>query len=154
MNLVHLLTFLHITFVVLALGMMVFPGILLQQIASSGDVAAIRTAFRIGMYHGPAGFVLLGIGALFGLAAAVIAHFSLQSGWLSAAYAAVVLLVFFGVAVHRRHEASIYAAASSGRNDAGETCIKLARSPVQSMTNAISGFIWLFAIYDMVTKPF
>ena len=154
MNLVSVMTFLHVTFVVLALGIMVFPGILLRQIAASGDVATIRNAFRIGMYHGPVGGVLLVIGALLGLGAASVAHFSLTSGWISAAYLVVILIVLFGVTFHRQQEVGILAAASSGRPDAGEECIRLARSPAQLVLNFISFFAWVFAIYDMVAKPF
>ena len=154
MNLVQVLTFFHVTFVVLALGFMVFPGILLNQIAASGDVAAIRTAFRVGMYHGRVGGALLGIGVLFGFGVASIAHFPLLSGWLIAAYVAVLALVFLGIAFHQRHEAAIFAAASSGRTEAGADCIKLAGSAAAMVLNSISGLVWLFAIFDMIVKPF
>ena len=154
MNLAHVIEFFHVSFVVLALGIMVFPGILLRQIAASGDVAAIRTAYRIGMYHGRAGAALLGIGILFGLGTASLGHFPLTSGWLSAAYVAVVLIVFFGVAYHQRNEGAIFAAASSGREDASAECIRLAASPAHMILNSISALVWLFAIFDMIVKPF
>lgn len=154
MNLIHVVTFFHITFMMLALGMTVFPGILLQQIAAGGDVATIRNAFRIGMYHGRVGGMFVGIAVIFGFWGAALAHFPLSSGWLIAAYLVVVVLVAFGVAVHYRHEARIFEAASSGRADAGDECIGLAKSPTQQVLNSISGLIWLFAIYDMVAKPF
>jgi hypothetical protein len=153
-NLIPLLTFFHITFFMFALGMTIFPGILLQQIASTGDVAAIRTAFRVGMYHGRVGGMLVGIGVLLGFGLAAAAHISLLSGWLIAVYVVVIVLTVFGVAVHARHEASILEAASSGRADAGEECIRLARLPAQQVLNVISLLIWIFAIYDMVAKPF
>jgi len=154
MNPTQAIEFLHVTFVVLALGMMIFPGILLRQIALTGDVAAIRTAYRVGMYHGRVGALLLGIGVIFGLGTAAFAHFPLTSGWLSAAYVAVVLIVILGVAFHQRHEAAILAAAAGGGQDAGAECVRLARSPAPMVLNITSVLVWLFAIFDMIVKPF
>jgi hypothetical protein len=153
-NLVQAMTFLHVTFIVASIGMTVFPGILLQQIALSGDAAAITRAFRLGMYHGRVGGILLVVAVIFGFGAASLAHFPLSSGWLIAGYAAVVINIALGVFVHARHEAEVYAAASTGAPDAGEACIRLSRRPVVSVVNAVSGLTWLFALYAMVTKPF
>ena len=154
MNLVSLMAFLHITFVFFALGIMMFAGILLQQIALSGDAPAIRTAFRVGMYHGRVGGLLLFAGVVFGFATASLDHFPLQTGWLIAAYIAVLLIAFLGVAFHQRHEMAIFDAASSGRDDAGAECIRLAKRQDAMVLNLISSLIWVFAIYDMVAKPF
>jgi hypothetical protein len=153
-NVAQWMVFFHVLFIVAAIGVTVFPGLLLGQIAMTGDAAAIAKAYGRGMYHGRVGGLLLIIAVLFGFAAASMSHFPLTSGWLIAGYAAVIINIITGAFLHSRHEAEIYAAATSGKPDAGAECARLARRPVVGITNAVSGIVWLFAIFAMVMKPF
>lgn len=145
--------FLHVVFVAIALGTVVFPGILLQRIALSGDVAAIRTAYGVGRFHGQIGAVFLVVGVLAGFWAAHTLTIPLGSAWLITAYIAVALLIVLGAFFHGPHEQRIYAVASSDRQDAGAECARLARSPGLMIANVLSGVAWLVAFFVMVVRP-
>ena len=146
------LVFLHALLMIVALGLIIFPGILLQQIALSGDVDAIRKAYQLGKYHGPLGTGLFALGVIVGFVTAGQLTIPLASTWLVVAYVAVGIILFIGLFFHRTHEGRILAAASTGRDDAGAECIRIAKSPLAAVANTVSGLAWIVALYAMIVK--
>lgn len=147
------LVFLHAILMIAALGLIVFPGILLQQIALSGDAGTIRKAYQVGRYHGPLGTGLLALGIVAGFFAAGQLTITLGTTWLVVAYVAVGIILLVGLFFHRTHEERILAAASTGEDNAGAECRRIARSPFAMIANTVSGIAWIVALYVMIVKP-
>jgi uncharacterized membrane protein len=147
--------FLHVLFAFAAIAFLVVPGLMLEMAARTRDVPFIRRAFQLGKFHGQIGGPLALLAAIVGLIVARRYGFPLNSGWLIAAYIAFAIVMILGIGYHARREIRIGTLAQASPEAAPSAELAAAiDDPMSGPLNGVSGLLWIFLIWLMVSKPF
>jgi hypothetical protein len=148
-----ILKFLHVGSMFLATALAVGPIVLLVLILRSGDVTAIRRAFRFSERLSRVGGVSYGLGVLFGIATALNGGIALTTPWLVSAYALLGLLVIANLYADRWMHHVHVAAEAAGDGAVSLDLDRWRRSdaPLWSLVAAIA--LTLMLVFVMVVKP-
>lgn len=150
-----LILVLHVLAVVIAFGILVFPGLLFERIAEKGDVRTIRNVFGIGVARVKFGAPLLILGALLGVWLAYSAGYSLSAGWLVASYLSFIALVAIGIGYHSRWERHVYGLAMASPENQPSADLQAAiEKRSKSPLGYVSLLLFIFIMYLMSAKPF
>ena len=147
--------FLHIASMFMYVGMAVGTDFLLHRIARSGDVRAIRIAFRLfrSIELIVPGFFVLGI--LFGLTTAFTGGFNFVAPWLIIAYTLVVMMFISGGAIGGVWIQKVEAAAATSPDNSPSPELQDLIHDRTSEYAMWFGILLIVAIvFDMVVKPF
>lgn len=147
--------FVHVLFAFAAIALLVVPGLMLEMVAHTRDVALIRRLYALGSFHGRIGGPLALLTAVVGFIVAWQLGIPLNSGWLIAAYVAFVLVMALGIGYHTRRELSIAALAkASPENAASPELVAAIDDRMATPMNWLSALLWAAIIWLMVAKPF
>lgn len=147
--------FLHVLLAFVTIALLVVPGLMLEMVARTRDVAFIRRMYALGSFHGRLGGPLAILTAIVGFVVAWRYGIPLNSGWLLTAYVTFVIVVAIGVGYHTRRELLIVRLAQASPVDAPSPELTAAiddRSATPMFW--VSGLLWAFLIWLMVAKPF
>jgi uncharacterized membrane protein len=146
-------TFLHILSMFSAITVIVGAELLAITAIRRRDREMLRVYFRIGERADIVGMVLLVLGIVFGLVAAMTIGWDLLSGWLVIAYVLVVLTVVVGFS-SAPYLARLKAALPVRDDETADPALDaLLRSPRLPLTSAASIVLTALLIADMVFKP-
>ena len=146
--------FLHVVFIVAAFAIVVGGGAMPRLVARSRDVRAIRVVFRAWMGYSNLIAPLFGLGALLGIATALVFRFDLLQPWLVISYVLVVIALVLGAGLDARwHGRVLTAALASPDEQPSEELEAALRDPIGLF--AYWGLVALTAalLFDMVVKP-
>lgn len=153
-----LFKYLHIVTMFSAVGIAVGSELLLHRVAASGDLVAVRVAFRMAKPLQAAIPLLFLLGLAFGLVAAVTGAFDLLAPWLLIAYAIFVVAMAIGAIVqspwvNRVAEAASASPSTSGGEPSPELT-RLLHDPLPRYAMYASWLLIIAIVFVMVVKPF
>ena len=127
----------------------------MQRVVRSGDVRTIRIIFSMAKPLGIAVPVLLSIGGVFGLIAAIEIGFGLADPWLIISYVVFAIAMVAGGAVQGPWSEKVAKAANVSPDDAPSPELqRLLRDQKAKYASWILDLLILVIIYVMVVKPF
>ena len=147
--------FLHVILAFTAIALLVVPGLMLEMVARTRDVAFIRRMYALGSFHGRIGGPFAVLTAIAGFIVAWRLEIPLNAGWLLAAYVVFILVMAIGIGYHSRRELQIAALAQASPVDTPSP--ELAAVIDDRMTTPmlwVSALLWIALIWLMVAKPF
>lgn len=147
--------FLHVLLAFAAVALLVVPGLMLEMVAHTRDVAFIRRMYELGSFHGRIGGPLALLTAIVGFIVAWRLAIPLTAGWLIAAYVVFVLVMAIGIGYHTRRELRIAGLAQASPVDAPSPELAAAIDDRMASPMAwLSALLWAGLIWLMVAKPF
>ena len=149
----QLWTFLHILSMFSAITVIVGAELLANVAIRRRDLGMLRAYFRLGAKADQIGMVLLVLGIVFGVMAAVTVGWDLLTGWLVVAYVLVALTLavgFSSVPYLGRLEAALPETDEVSPSPELES---LLRSPTPLVTSGTTIVLTALIIADMVFKP-
>jgi hypothetical protein len=146
------LKFLHVGSMFLATAFAVGPIVVFVLILRTGDIAAIRRAFRFAEPVSRLGGVSYGLGVLFGIVTAINGGIALTTPWLLTGYGFLALLIATNLYADRWMRRVHLAAESAAEGPSAELdAWRQAAGPVWSLAAAI--VMTLAIVFVMVVKP-
>lgn len=147
-----ILKFLHVGSMFVATALAIGPIAVFVLVLRSGDLAAIRRAFRYAEGVSRAGGVAYGLAVIFGIVTALNGGIDLSASWLVIAYGLLAALIMTNLYADRWLKAVARAAEASSNAPSPELMRWVrARSPAWSL--AAAGTITLAIVFVMVVKP-
>jgi uncharacterized membrane protein len=147
--------FLHVILAFTTIALLIVPGIMLEMVAHTRDVALIRRMYAIGQFHAKIGGPLSFLTAIVGFIAAWLLSIPLNSGWLIAAYVLFVIVAALGIGYHMRREQRIAALAQASPDGAPSPKLTAVIDDRMAMPLSwLSALLWAAIIWLMVAKPF
>ncbi len=147
--------FLHVLLAFTAIALLVVPGLMLENVAHTRDVALIKRMYALGSFHGRIGGPLALLTAVVGFVVAWQLGIPLNSGWLIAAYVVFVLVMALGIGYHARREMRIASLAQASPENAPSPELAAAIDDRLAIPMSwLSGLLWAVLIWLMVAKPF
>ena len=147
--------FLHVLLAFTAIALLVVPGLMLEMVARTRDVAFIRRMYALSSFHGRIGGPMALLTAIVGFVVAWRYGIPLNSRWLVAAYVAFILVMALGIGYHTRRELRVAALAQASPVDAPSPELAAAIDDrLATPMSWLSGLLWVALIWLMVVKPF
>jgi hypothetical protein len=155
MSFANIFIFLHVFTMFLGVALSIGAGLVLQRVAATGNVAAIRTTFGAVASIGRAAPMVFGVGLLLGIIAAIVAQFNLLAPWLIIAYVLSAASSYLGAGVIGKWAASVGRAAATNQGEAPAPELRqlIGDRQVAQAMYANAAIIALI-IFVMVFKPF
>ncbi len=150
-----LFIFLHIVTMFLAVALSVGPGLILQRIAATENVSAIRTAFGAALPLARITPMVYGVGFLLGIVAAIVASYNLLAPWLLISYVLFVISSVLGGRVTNGWVANVGRAAAMDQGDTPSAELKQLLHAQGAQPGLIANLVVIaLIIVMMVFKPF
>ncbi len=148
-------TFLHIFTMFLGVTWSIGSALILQRVAATKNVAAIRTTFGVAMPIGRASPMVFGVGLLLGIVAAIATPFNLLEPWLIISYLLAAASSYLSAGIVGKWAASVGRAAAMNQGDAPSSELQqlIGDRQVAQAIYANAAIIALI-IFVMVFKPF
>jgi uncharacterized membrane protein len=146
--------FLHVLLAFTTIAFLIVPGLMLEMVARTRDVALIRRMYALGSFHGRLGGPLAFVTAIVGFIVAWQMGIPLNASWLIVAYAAFVLVVALGIGYHSRRELRIAALAQASPDAASPELGTAIDDRLATPLSWVSALLWAVIIWLMVAKPF
>ncbi len=150
-----LFIYLHIITMFLAVALSVGPGLILQRIAATENVPAIRAAFGAAQPLGRIAPMVYGVGFLLGIIAAIVASYNLLKPWLLISYVLFVISSVLGARVTNGWVANVSRAAETNSGDTPSAELKQLLHNKGAQQGLIANLVVIaLIIVMMVFKPF
>ncbi len=150
-----LFIFLHIVTMFTAVALSLGVQLIVYRVATTGNVAAIRTAFGVAQPIGRAAPMVYGVGFLFGLIAAITGSFNLLAPWLLISYVLFVISSVISVRSVGGWMAQVGRAAALNQGDAPSTELQGLLHDKRATQGMIANLVVVAVIIAlMVFKPF
>ncbi len=147
--------YLHILTMFTATAVAIGPHFIMRAVSRSGNLAAIKTYFGAAKPFGPKVPMLFGLGALFGIIAAVTSGWDLLRPWLLIAYAIFIVLTVIGVRLVAPWNMRVGKAAAMNQGDTPSAELQAAINDPAIDTAFLIDVIGIaLVLVDMVFKPF
>jgi hypothetical protein len=155
MDLVHLLLFLHITLIFVAISASYGPELLMRLAYVSGQIATLRGVQLATDRLGPAVPILYLAAGLFGLLTAINFGYDLLAPWLVIAYVLFALAMVTGLLGNRTFAIRLGARLATTPDGPLTPEIRELFSSRGHVALEVFDFFWIPAlVFDMVVKPF
>ena len=154
MGLGGIFIFLHIFTMFVAVALSVGTALMLQRVAATSNVTAIRTTFGAAAPLARTTSMVYGVGMLLGFIAAIVAQFNLLAPWLIITYVLVAVSMYINSRIVGKWAANVGRAAAANQGDAPSPEMQQLFS-AKTATQATYANIVIIAliVFVMVFKP-
>ncbi len=155
MSFATIFIFLHIFTMFLAVALSIGSSLVLQRVAATGNVAAIRTTFGAAAPIGRATPMVFGIGLLLGIIAAIAWPFNLLAPWLIISYVLAAASSYVSAAIVGKWATKVGRAAAMNQGDAPSSELQQLIGDKQAAQAIYANAAIITVImFVMVFKPF
>ena len=146
--------FLHIFTMFVAVALLVGTALMLQRVAATGNVTAIRTTFGAAAPLARTTSMVYGVGLLLGIIAAIVAQFNLLAPWLIVTYVLVAVSMYVNTRIVGKWAANVGRAAATNQGDAPSPELQqLINAKTATQATYANIVIIALIVFVMVFKP-